>query len=73
MTIDELIASGQYHVIDNRDGKKRTLVGTNGADQILAGAHGDIIKAGGGNDCIIGGGGNDRIDGNNGNDAIYIN
>jgi Ca2+-binding RTX toxin-like protein len=71
MTIDELIASGQYNVIDNRDGKKKSLRGTNGADLMLASARGDSINGRGGDDCIIGGDGNDRIDGNNGDDAIY--
>lgn len=71
MTLDELIASGQYNVIDNRNGVKRSVVGTNGNDLILASANGDTINARGGNDCIIGGDGDDRINGGNGNDAIY--
>lgn len=71
MTVDELLASGQYNVIDNRDGKKKALKGTSGADLILASTRGDVVNGRGGEDCIIGGDGNDRINGGNGNDAIY--
>lgn len=71
MTIDELIASGNYNIIDNRDGPSSTLKGTKSADLILAGNFGDKIKAGKGNDCVIGGAGNDNVRGAKGNDQIF--
>ena len=46
MTVDELIASGNYNVIDNRDGHLNGSVisGTNGDDLILASDAGNVIK-----------------------------
>jgi len=73
MTIDELIASGNYNVIDNRDGHLdgSKIKGTNGDDLILASDAGNDIQAKNGNDCVIGGAGNDKLKGDKGDDVIY--
>ncbi len=72
MTIDELIASGNYNVIDNRDNSLGTeFSGTNTDDLILASDVGDIINAKDGNDCVIGGVGHDDIHGGAGDDVIF--
>jgi Ca2+-binding RTX toxin-like protein len=72
-TIDQLIASHQYNVIDNRNGQRKTLNGSNGNDLILASKYGDVINAKKGNDCVIGGAGDDIIHGHQGDDQIYGN
>jgi len=73
MTIDELIASGNYNVIDNRDGHLdgKTIKGTNSDDLILASDAGNKIKAKKGNDCVIGGSGDDKLSGGKGHDIIF--
>ena len=73
MTIDELIASGNYNVIDNRDGHLdgSKIKGTNGDDLILASDAGNDIRAKKGNDCVIGGAGNDQLRGGNGDDVMF--
>jgi Ca2+-binding RTX toxin-like protein len=72
MTIDELIASGSYNVIDNRDGHLgKNVRGTNGNDLILLSDEGDKANARNGNDCVIGGQGDDNIQGNRGDDQIF--
>ena len=73
MTVDELIASGNYNVIDNRDGHLdgTTIRGTNGADLILASDAGNDIRAKKGNDCVIGGSGSDQLRGGAGNDTMF--
>ncbi len=73
LTIDELIASGVYNVIDNRDGHLdgRVIMGTGGNDMILASDAGNQIRARGGSDCVIGGAGNDVLYGNSGSDKIF--
>ena len=72
MTITELITSGNYNVIDNRDGSLGTkITGTNNDDLILASNAGDSIRGLDGNDCIIGGDGADLLVGNKGDDQIY--
>jgi Ca2+-binding RTX toxin-like protein len=47
------------------------IKGTNGADDINAGAGDDIVKGRGGADDINGGGGNDSLHGGRGRDDIY--
>ncbi len=71
--ISQLISSGAYNVIDNRDGHLdgSTIEGTSGDDLILASDAGNTIKSKKGKDCIIGGAGNDSIFGNQGSDTIY--
>ena len=73
MTIDELIASGNYNVIDNRDGHLdgSRITGTNSDDLILASDAGNEIRAKKGNDCVIGGAGNDQLRGGSGDDTIF--
>ena len=73
LTIDELISSGVYNVIDNRDGHLdgTTIKGTNGDDLILASEAGNDIRAKKGNDCVIGGAGSDQLRGGNGDDMIF--
>jgi len=73
LTIDELISSGQYNVIDNRDNSLGTVLqGTIFNDLILASnTVGNDISGRAGDDCIIGGAGNDIINGNAGIDAIF--
>ena len=72
-TIEGLIASGDYNIIDNRDGHLdgKTIKGTKSNDLILASDAGNTIKAGKGNDCIIGGAGNDNVRSAKGNDQIF--
>ncbi len=72
MTIDQLIASGLYNVVDNRDGHLgKHIKGTKGNDLILASDAGNKISAKDGNDCIIGGAGKDNIFGGKGDDHIF--
>jgi len=72
MTIDELIASENYNVIDNRDSHLGTIFsGTNADDLILASDAGNNIRANDGNDCVIGGTGNDIMRGGEGDDVIF--
>jgi probable HAF family extracellular repeat protein len=72
MTINELILSDLYNVIDNRDGHLGDKVkGTKGNDLILASDSGNKINAKRGDDCVIGGGGNDKINGGKGDDQIF--
>jgi|GEM_PF-4693719 len=72
MTIDQLIASGAYNVIDNRDRHLgKNVKGTNGNDLILLSDLGDKANARQGDDCVIGGAGNDNIHGGKGNDQIF--
>jgi len=72
MTIDQLISSGNYNVIDNRDGAHgKFLSGTFLDDLILASDAGDAILGWIGDDCIIGGAGNDVIKGEKGWDIIF--
>jgi Ca2+-binding RTX toxin-like protein len=70
MTIDELIASGRYNVIDRRNSDQRMIFGTTGADLILGGGS-NVILGRAGDDCIIAGAGNNYVFGNEGNDIIY--
>jgi Ca2+-binding RTX toxin-like protein len=71
MTIEQLIASGHYNVIDNRSSALKKIKGTNGPDLILGGNKGVQVDAKKGDDCIITGDGNDSIRGGDGNDTIY--
>ncbi|WP_337863830.1 PKD domain-containing protein [Nitrososphaera sp.] len=72
MTIEQLLSSGKYNVIDKRQGQKRTTVtGTAGDDLVLASDSGSVIRGVGGNDCIIGGAGNDIIWGGDGDDQLF--
>jgi len=71
MTITELIASGNYNLIDNRGNPSSTIIGTVNADLILGGDNGDTIEGKAGDDCIIGGAGNDSIQGGGDNDTIF--
>ncbi|AJZ75402.2 beta strand repeat-containing protein [Candidatus Nitrosotenuis cloacae] len=71
MTIEQLISSGVYTVMDNRGGLSKNLKGTKNADLILLGNNGDKVEAKDGNDCVIGGAGNDKIKGGKGNDQIF--
>jgi len=74
MTIDQLIASGNFNVIDNRDGSfGNDIEGTAGADLILASDNGNTIAGRGNGDCLIGGSGNDILRGHSGSDQIYGN
>lgn len=71
MSIEQLLSSGTYNVIDNRGGPSKNLKGTKNADLILLGNNGDKVEAKDGNDCIIGGMGDDKIKGGKGNDQIF--
>jgi Ca2+-binding RTX toxin-like protein len=72
MTIEQLIASNSYNVIDNRDGHLgKNVKGTNGDDLILLSDEGNKASARQGDDCVIGGAGNDIIHGGKGNDQIF--
>ncbi|MEM3161061.1 MAG: PKD domain-containing protein [Nitrososphaera sp.] len=72
MTIDQLIASGQYNVIDFRNATgKKTINGTDGKDLILGGKYNDNINAKKGDDCVIAGDGNDTVNAQDGNDTVY--
>lgn len=70
MTIDQLIASGQYNVIDRRNSDQRMIFGTRGTDLILGGGS-NVILGRAGDDCIIAGAGNNYVFGHEGNDTIY--
>lgn len=73
-TIDELIASGNYTVFDNRDGSLGSKVkGTNGNDLMIASDNGDTLIGKQGDDCMIGGSGDDTLKGKSGNDEMYGN
>ncbi len=75
LTIDELISSGDYNVIDNRNNgiSDTKIKGTNGNDLMIASDNGDHMKGKNGNDCLIGGSGDDILIGNKGMDTIYGN
>jgi len=73
MTISQLIASGNYDIIDNRGGAQTTLDGDGTNELFFAGDNGDGVSAGGGDDCIIGGAGNDELRGQGGSDQIFGN
>lgn len=73
MTIDQLIASGNYNIIDNRNGPSKNLKGTKNTDLFLLGDNGDKVEAKDGNDCVIGGAGNDKIRLGKGNDQAFGN
>ncbi len=70
-TINQLINSGVYNVIDNFLRPPAVLTGTPGRDLILAGGLGDQIYGLEGDDCIIGAEGDDYVEGGPGNDQIY--
>jgi Ca2+-binding RTX toxin-like protein len=71
MTIEELIASGKYNVVDKRDSGQRMIFGTRGADLIIGSGAQNVILGRAGNDCIITGGGDDYAFGNEGDDIIF--
>jgi Ca2+-binding RTX toxin-like protein len=72
MTIDELINSGSYNVIDNRaKTSAQDLRGSDVADLYLASNYGDKFNGENGDDCIIGGNGDDQLEGKSGNDMIF--
>lgn len=73
MTIDEIIASGAYNVIDNRGGPSQVLFGTSGDDLMIAGDNNDDVRGRDGNDCLIGGAGNDILRSMDGNDQVFGN
>ena len=73
MTLDQLLNSGMYNVMDMRSSDASTITGTNDNDLILLGDDGHNVFAHGGADCIIGGSGSDRIWGYGGDDIIYGN
>jgi uncharacterized delta-60 repeat protein len=52
------------------DGKRATIVGTNGKDRLRGTRHADVIVGLGGNDTISGLGGNDTICGGRGTDKL---
>src|SRR5688500_16896819 len=51
-------------------GKRATIVGTAGGDELRGTLRADVIFAGGGSDTVFGRGGNDRICGGGGFDLI---
>lgn len=71
LTVEQLIATGRYNLMDFRSGSKVVIRGTAGDDLILGGGIQNLILAGAGDDCIIAGGGNDRVFGNAGNDILF--
>jgi PKD repeat protein len=71
LTIEQLMASGSYNVIDRRNASVMVILGTSGNDLILGNNYDNVIQGMGGNDCIIGLGGKDIIHGMGGNDQIY--
>lgn len=71
MSINQLISSGIYNVIDNDLMPSTVLVGTAGRDLILAGGLGDKMYGLGGDDCLIGGVGPDYASGGDGADQIF--
>jgi len=70
--IIELIESGDYNVIDNRDGSLgKVLTGTERDDLIIGNPNSsNLILGKGGNDYIMGGELDDYINGGDGNDLI---
>ena len=70
MSIDQLIKTYNYDVIDNRNNTLDIIRGTIHDDLILASGSGDRIFGQAGDDCIIGGAGNDVIRGGAGDDWI---
>src|SRR5262249_24417405 len=50
---------------------KATIIGTPGADIIVASGKNNTLKGGEGDDCIVGGPGKDRIEGQDGNDVLF--
>lgn len=71
LTIEQLIASGRYNVIDFRSGGKVVIRGTAGDDLVLGGSNHNLLLGGEGNDCIITGGGGGQAYGNAGDDIIF--
>ncbi|MDH3204705.1 MAG: hypothetical protein OEL81_08535, partial [Nitrosopumilus sp.] len=72
VTIDELISSGNYNIIDNRDSSLgHTIIGTENNDLILGSDNGDQLEGKAGDDCIIAGNGNDTIFAGMNNDIIF--
>ena len=71
LTIPQLINSGFYNVIDERNSSKAKINGTTTNDLILIHNNGASVTANEGNDCIIGGAGNDNIYGGACKDVIY--
>jgi hypothetical protein len=71
LTINQLIASGIYNVIDNDLKPSAVLVGTNGRDLIIAGGLGDVMYGLGDDDCIIGGIAEDYASGGAGADQLF--
>ncbi len=71
LTINQLINSGNYNVIDNFLKPPALLIGTAGNDLILAGGLGDQVYGLAGDDCIIGAEGDDYVEGGTGHDQIY--
>lgn len=71
LTINQLIDSGLYNVIDNDLLPSALLIGTPGRDLILAGGLGDQMFGLGGDDCLIGGVADDYASGGDGNDSIW--
>lgn len=70
VTIDQLIASGGYNVIDRRNSDQRTIFGTPEADLILGGRS-NLILGRAGDDCIMDGAGSNYVFGHEDNDTIY--
>ncbi|MBM2852856.1 MAG: hypothetical protein HW420_1403, partial [Candidatus Nitrosotenuis sp.] len=72
MTIEQLITSGLYNVIDNTSGVYGPKVGgTNGADLIILSDLGNHAQGKDGNDCIIGGAVKDVMSGGLGDDQMF--
>ena len=71
LTIQELVTSNIYNVIDERNSSKSKITGTNADDLILVHDQGANVKGKKGNDCIIGGVGPDDLRGNKGDDYIH--
>jgi uncharacterized protein (DUF1501 family) len=67
---DPVFCQGRRATIVGTDGRD-VLRGTSGADVIAAGAGNDRIVAGGGNDLVCAGAGKDRIAGGAGNDRLF--
>jgi uncharacterized repeat protein (TIGR01451 family) len=70
-TIEDLIASGFYNIIDNRGGPAGAFAGTGGPDLFLAGDFGDQFYGLDGDDCGIGGLARDLFSGGEGNDQFF--
>jgi hypothetical protein len=71
LTVDQLMASGSYNVIDKRNTSVMVIHGTSGNDLILGNNHDNVVQGGKGDDCVIGFGGSDILHGHEGNDQIY--